>query len=279
MQSLVINGRRIAFQDTGTGPTVILAHCSSASHREWTHFISATQDRYRVLAPDLIGYGKSDRWPDGATLTPSDDPGVLLGLAELVDGPVHLAAHSYGAAVALEAALALGDRVQSLTLIEPVSFHLLKMSQHPEWNRVQTLAARVSEAIAAGMKEEAAAVFMTYWIGPEQWRLTPPDARRKIAETIGKVSAEFAMLSEMTRTTDEYGAITVPTRLIYGDQTTPAARALTDILLRAIEHATVNVVPGAGHMSPFTHAAEVSGLVVSHLDAVASPAYRTAAAQ
>jgi pimeloyl-ACP methyl ester carboxylesterase len=279
MQSLVINGRRIAFQDTGTGPTVILGHCSSASHREWTHLTGAIQDRYRVLNPDLIGYGKSDRWPDGATLTLSDDPGVLLGLAGLVDGPVHLAAHSYGAAVALEAALALGDRVQSLTLIEPVSFHLLKMSQHPEWNRIQSLAARVDEALAAGRKDEAAAVFMTYWIGPEQWRLTPPEARQKIAETIGKVAAEFAMLSGITRTPDEYAAITVPTRLIYGEKTTPAARAVTDILSRTMEHAAVNVVPGAGHMSPFTHAAEVSRLVASHLDAVASPAYRTASAQ
>ena len=272
MQSLVINGRRIAFQDTGTGPAVILAHCSSASHREWSHLIPAIQDRYRVLAPDLIGYGKSDRWPDGGTLTPSDDPGVLLGLADQVDGPVHLAAHSYGAAAALEAAVALGDRVQSLTLIEPVSFHLLKMSMHPEWHRVQSIAARVNRAVTASRKEQAAAIFMKYWIGPLRWWLTPRNARRKIAETIGKVAAEFAMLSGMTRTLDEYSAITAPTRLIYGEKTRPAARAVIDILSRAIEHADVRVVPRAGHMSPFTHAPVVSGLIASHLDAVASPA-------
>ena len=45
-----------------------------------------------------------------------------------------------------------------------------------------------------------------------------------------------------------------------------------DILLLAIEHATVNVIPEAGHMSPFTHAAAVSGLIASHLDAVSSTA-------
>ena len=271
MQSVVINGRKIAYQDTGTGPAVILAHCSSASHREWTHLTTAIQDRYRVLAPDLIGYGKSDRWPEGGMLTPADDPGVLLGLANQIDGPVHLAAHSYGAAAALEAALALGDRVQSLTLIEPVSFHLLKLGSHPEWNRVQSVAARVSEAVAAGRKEQAAAGFMKYWIGPLRWWLTPRKAREKIAETMGKVAAEFGMLSGMTRTPDQYGAITRPTRLIYGGKTRPAARAVIDILSRAITHAEVRVVPRAGHMSPFTHPAAISGLIASHLDAVHTP--------
>ena len=271
MQSLVINGRRIAFQDTGTGPAVILAHCSSASHREWHHLTTALQSRFRVLAPDLIGYGKSDRWRDGDTLSTSDDPGVLLALANQVDRPVHLAAHSYGAAAALEAALTLGNRLQSLTLIEPVSFHLLKLSSHPEWNRIQSVAARVNRAVVAGRKEQAAAGFMKYWIGPLRWWLTPRKAQQKIAETMGKVAAEFAMLSGITRTADEYRAITAPTRLIYGEKTRPAARAVIEILSRAISQADVRVVPGAGHMSPFTHTAAVSGLITSHLDAVHAP--------
>jgi pimeloyl-ACP methyl ester carboxylesterase len=80
----------------------------------------------RVLAPDLIGYGQSGRWPEGRVYEADADIRVIMELAGRAGGPVHLVGHSYGAAMALEAARLLGSgRVRGMTLIEPVAFHLL----------------------------------------------------------------------------------------------------------------------------------------------------------
>src|SRR6185503_13326595 len=70
LRSLTVDGRRIAYQDTGSGPVVILAHCSGGSHREWASLVPELSTRYRVIVPDLLGYGASEPWPANAPLNP-----------------------------------------------------------------------------------------------------------------------------------------------------------------------------------------------------------------
>jgi pimeloyl-ACP methyl ester carboxylesterase len=130
LETLTVDGRAFAYQDVGAGPTVILAHGSGASHREWAPVIAALRDRYRVLTPNLLGYGRSEVWPGNARFHPWSDLGALIALALRANEPVHLVGHSYGGALALEAARTLGTRVCSLTLIEPVAFHLLRLTSN-----------------------------------------------------------------------------------------------------------------------------------------------------
>ena len=264
METITVDGRRIAYTDVGQGPAVILAHCSSGSNRMWGSAIDALRDRYRVLAPDLIGYGKSEPWPDGARLDPAAEPAVLLRLAELAGGQVHLVGHSYGGAITLEAARALGNRVQSLTLIEPVSFHLL--AGHPRSAEVQRLGSRVVAAMAAGRRSRAAGVYMSYWIGTLKWLMMPRKARRAIEATVGKVAAEFAMLGTMTHRLADYAGVTAPVRLIVGERSPNGAKAVVEVLDRGLSRAHVRVVTGAGHMSPITHRDEVAQLIARHID-------------
>src|SRR5690348_13112610 len=136
---LVVDGRAIMYQDVGVGPAVILAHGSGGAHDSWAPLAAALSNRYRVITPRLLGYGwREARMPD-LRLHPWSDCAVLLALAEHVGDSVHIVGHSYGATVALEAARSLGQRTRSLTLIEPIAFHLFRLaSQVHEWREIPT---------------------------------------------------------------------------------------------------------------------------------------------
>ena len=132
-ETLIVGGRALTYQDIGVGPTIILAHGSGSSRRQWAPVVAALRNRYRVLTPHLLGYGRSEPAPH-QPFHPWSDLGALVALAECVGEAVHLVGHSYGGALALEAARTLISRVESLTLIDPVAFHLMRlhMSAHPE---------------------------------------------------------------------------------------------------------------------------------------------------
>jgi len=266
MKQLAVDGVEIAYLDEGKGPIVIAGHCSSASHKEWLPLIRELKSDWRVLAPDFIGYGQSQPWPATKPFSTEADVAVLLAVAKKARGPLHLLGHSYGAALALEAARTLGARVKSLTLIEPVSFHLLRLEGRPEWAEVEALGRAVLGAVAKGDDREAAKAFMTYWLGRTRWWVSPERFKAAIAATIPKVALEFSFVIDPKATLQDYAEITAPVLLIAGSKTRAPARAVTDLLAGALPNAKLSVLQGAGHMSPFTHPAELNRLIVENLN-------------
>ena len=265
MKQLTVNGVEIAYLDAGKGPVVILGHCSSASHKEWLPLIEKLRADWRVLAPDFIGYGQSEPWPATERFSTDADVQVLLSLAKKVKGKLHLVGHSYGAALALEAARSLGTRVKCLVLVEPVSFHLLRQAQRPEWTEVEKLGRSVLGAVAKGDDRDAAKAFMTYWLGRLRWWLSPEKFKAAIAATIPKVALEFGIIVEAPTKLTDYGEIAAPTLLIAGSRTRAPTRAVIDLLAAALPNAKLEILKGAGHMSPFTHPAELNRLILDFL--------------
>jgi pimeloyl-ACP methyl ester carboxylesterase len=268
VKHLKVDGVEIAYLDEGKGPCVIVGHCSSASHKEWLPLIETLKEDWRVLAPDFIGYGQSDPWPVDKPFSIKADVNVILGLAKKTKSPLHLVGHSYGAALALEAARKLGSRVKSLALVEPVAFHLLRIERRPEWKDVERLGVSVLEPVAKGDDRTAAAAFMSYWLGRWRWWLSPDRFKTAIAATIPKVALEFSIAIDAQTTVKDYAEITAPTLLIAGSKTRAPTRAVVDLLAGAMPNAKVEILKGAGHMSPFTHPAELNRLILDHLAAV-----------
>ncbi|HKW46049.1 MAG TPA: alpha/beta hydrolase [Gemmatimonadaceae bacterium] len=269
LETLIVDGRLIAYQDVGCGPTIILAHCSGASHRVWAPFVDAFRGRYRVIAPDLVGYGHSEKWPINARLHPWSDLSALVALAERSSAPVHLVGHSYGGTVALEAARVLGARVKSVTLIEPIAFHLLRLTgRMQEWQELSDVGREMMEALRLRREHGAAGVYMKYWVGRLRWWSMSPKARRRVLLTVGKVGAEFELVSGLSTTAGDYRTLNAPTRLVVGERTRKPARAIVDELLDLLPDSHLKVIANAGHMSPLTHAHSVATLVSQHVEQV-----------
>ncbi len=268
LKCLEVHGFDAVYRHSGAGAPVIVAHCSSASHKALKPIIKQLERDYEVIAPDLIGYGQSDRWPEDRACDPHVEVGLLMALQEHVGRPVHLVGHSYGAMLSLEAARLLGPRVASLTLIEPVSFHLLRPGgQKIPLVQIVRVARGVLEAMDAGQPKQAAAIYMGFWMGRWRWWLAPARLKRGVLETIDKVAKEFALIESMEADLDDYRAIQAPTRLIMGGRTRAPARAVIDVLIQTLPDAHLRTIPRAGHMSPLTHPNAIGPLIREHLAA------------
>lgn len=267
MKRLKSEGVEVAYLDKGKGPAVIIGHCSSASHKEWLPLIEKLVPDWHVFAPDFIGYGQSEAWPEDKVFSGQADVNVLLQLAKKVKRPVHMVGHSYGAALALVAARELGPKVQSLVLVEPVAFNLLHVERRPEWSEVEQLGVAVLTAVERGDDRSAAAAFMRYWLGRFRWWLSPERFKEAITATIRKVALEFMIAIDAQTRLSDYREVAAPTLLIVGSKTRPPARAVVDMLSTTLPNATVEVLKGAGHMSPFTHPSELNRLILDYLAA------------
>ena len=274
MKSITVNDLTVAYLDERpqNAETVILAHCSNASSKEWASLIPLLVDEgYRVLAADFCGYGRSEPWPDNRPFEANADVNILLALVDLAQGPVHFVGHSHGGAVALEAARQLGNVVQSLTLVEPTVFQLLHETAHRQWPVVSKMAHKVQDAVDRGAHRSAAYIFTSFWIGRWNWFLLPLRHKRAIAKTMKKVVLDFEIVDLAHRTPEYYASIKVPVQLIMGSRTRAPAKAVGQILLGVLPEVKLISIK-AGHMSPFTHKDQINELVLGHLKMVSRTA-------
>jgi pimeloyl-ACP methyl ester carboxylesterase len=139
------------YADTGSGPAVVLVHSSASGHRQWQRLVETLQSRYRVIAVNLFGYGKTNPWPGTRPLIAADQAELVAAAAKLVGEPVALIGHSLGGAVALEAAVKLSDRVRVLIAFEPILFgHLKVYGPASAYDEIAGVARRYNELARIG---------------------------------------------------------------------------------------------------------------------------------
>jgi pimeloyl-ACP methyl ester carboxylesterase len=108
------------------GPPVLLIHGNCSSADFWTPLIRHLPDHWRIVAPDLRGYGKTTAAPVNARKGLGDFTSDVLAL--LTNPEVYaegarpvVAAHSMGGGVAMNLAIAAPSRVSALVLESPLS--------------------------------------------------------------------------------------------------------------------------------------------------------------
>jgi pimeloyl-ACP methyl ester carboxylesterase len=267
MNSIRVGDLPIRYIDEGDGPPVILVHCSSGSHRMWRPLIDSLKGSYRVLAPDLIGYGRTCGWPAGRPYDVQTEAQILMLLASVAGEPAHFVGHSYGGALSLEAVRLLQGRARGMTLIEPVALHILRLAgKDEEWRAVENLIKTVLGAIARGDRGAAAAAYMAFWMGKLQWWLSSAQFKQNVMATMDKVALEFlAARWPSAPPIDVYASLEVPTLLIHGSKTRQAALAITQVLADLLPDVRGASVEGAGHLSPSSHAETVNRLIREHI--------------
>jgi pimeloyl-ACP methyl ester carboxylesterase len=168
IQSLKIevNGQHVHYLKAGNGPCVILIHGGASDSRDWLNTMSALQNRFTFYAPDLIGFGQSERRENGYYLCDFAD--FLLEFIDILklEKPA-LAGHSLGGRICLDVALARPETIGKLVLIDASGlgnvtwygtimysfFHLLREAMR-KWQPYPRFLAKKGKRFDAPYKEE-----------------------------------------------------------------------------------------------------------------------------
>lgn len=112
-----VGGLDIHYKCLGEGAPVILLHGAGSDWREWRANLPFLARHFRVLAPDLPGFGLSD--PPGLPLTPGRGGAFLKDFMGTLGIPdAHIVGHSLGGALALALALDFPEKVRRVVIID-----------------------------------------------------------------------------------------------------------------------------------------------------------------
>lgn len=103
------------YLDEGSGPPILLVHGTPSWSFEWRAQVRDLATSHRVIAPDHLGFGLSDKPRDASVLRPEDHARRLLALVDALDlRDLTLVVHDFGGPIGLPVALERGDRVRAV---------------------------------------------------------------------------------------------------------------------------------------------------------------------
>ena len=248
--------------------TVIALHCSLGSGRQWARLAESLGDGYRVIAPDISGYGRHVARPIRPT-TLADEAALLGEQLKGADGPIHLVGHSYGAAVAFRMATTepWAGRIRSLTLIEPVLPTLLR--DEPADRRLhdvfEEMGRRIYFDLWNGNYMEALDRFLAFWSGSAPPETLPAEARLRMIDHVEKVAFDFVAILGEDNVAEAAARLRVPTLLVSGGLSPYMTQRIVGRLAALIPGAGTKHLPSAGHMLPISHAGIINPDIVSHI--------------
>jgi pimeloyl-ACP methyl ester carboxylesterase len=269
MPTIDVRGTAVEFVEQGRGEPVLLLHSSGGSSGQWRALIDRLAGRYRVMAPDFYGYGATGSWPGHAAFTLKDEAEIVVALLRRAGEPAHLVGHSYGGAVALHVARERTGWLRSVSLIEPVAFHLLRDGTGPDAQGVAEITAvaeGVGRALASGDYLAGFGRFIDYWSGTGAWDSIPVSKHAPLAARLPKVALDFhATFNEPARL-EHFRALALPALVVRGACSPLPTRRICERLAAVLPQVQARVVEGAGHMCPVTHRDHVNALIVARLE-------------
>ena len=150
---LMVGGHRLAYLDQGSGPAVLLIHGIPTSSLLWRHVIPTLARTHRVIAPDMLNYGLSDK-PVHADVSIAAQSRLMIKVLDALGiARADVVAHDIGGGVAQLMAVHQPQRIRKLVLSNAVCFDSWPI---PEFKPLQEVGAESMmslEAFVAMMRE------------------------------------------------------------------------------------------------------------------------------
>jgi len=262
MGKATVNGVELNYADKGHGEPIILIHGHPFDHTMWDPQISAFSNNYRVIAPDLRGYGKSNL-PDPANTTFEDYATDVLKLADhLGTGKFHLGGLSMGGQIIMEIYRQAPSRVKSLILADTFA----SLDTPEAKNARNEGAMRLEKEGMNGYADEV----IHKMIKSDHVASMPEVSGHvlKMMKATSPVAAATAMRSRSRRIdylNEVLPKVNIPTLIIVGrqDEFTPVPKA--EEMEQKLQNCKLVIIEDAGHMPNLEHPDEFNQVVLDFL--------------
>jgi pimeloyl-ACP methyl ester carboxylesterase len=257
------DGKRISYltaegSRAGNHPAVLLLHGTGVSARSWTLQLQILGHALRVLAIDLPGHGESDPIDDVTLEAYADSAHSLLDA--LGTGPVFVAGHSLGGAVAQVLAARHPEAVRGLALLSTCV--KLPETDGCMQRLYRYLPAPIRKVLFLWMANKIlfapSASRQAVLLGMEEIIACRPET------TMKDVAAAQVMDLEETA-----AKLRIPTLILCGDRDKVTPLALSDRLNGLIPGSRLLIVKGAGHMLPLEAPGQVNQELLDFVNSVA----------
>lgn len=233
-QEWIVNGVPTRVLSAGEGPAIIFIHGTGGSGKVWFNQMRRFEPQFRVIAPDLPGYGRTPL-PD-VIRSIDDYPAFVLALMDALGlAKAVLVGNSMGGRVSLQLALDHAERVSGLVLLNSSG---LKLPGIPTVNVREMAPEEFASRLFYRTPEHAssrAALAERFVDTPEQQqarqtmlRLTAGPLRQDMQDRLSQVQA--------------------PTLVIWGEGDRIIPQAYGEALASGIPNAKLVVIPRAGHV-------------------------------
>ena len=263
MPSLDRNGFRIHYEDVGSGPTVVLGHSFLCSGEMWGPQVGPLSDGFRVINIDQRGHGRS------GSLTDSFDLYDMVGdvVAVLDDVGVDRAVWaglSIGGMVAMRAAITVPDRVAGIILVDAhagpeTAYKKLKY-------RAMGLGVRV-----IGVRPFLPAISKLMF-GKTTRKRNPElvtDWKDRFAGTdVPSMLLGLGALVRRDSVVERLRSVETPSLVIVGDEDSSLPPPLSREITNALPNASLEIIPGSGHLSALEQPDAVTNAMLAFLDSL-----------
>lgn len=233
------DGTSIAYWSTGGGPSLVLVHGTSTDHTSFRFLTPLLEDHFTVNIVDRRGRGESGDSEEYSIEREFDD---IAAVVNSIEGSVSLFGHSFGASVALGAALRI-DRLHKLILYEPSAG--VKSFSEENLSKLENL-------LEQGEREELLNTFYREIASMSQGELKQLkdsqlwSMRLKLAHTIPR---ELRSEESWTFVPEQFKEFFIPTLLLLGEKSPKWAHEATNIVKEYLPNSQKHILMGQGHLA------------------------------
>lgn len=264
---VTIGGRPRRYLEAGAGWPVVLLHAFPLNADMWRPQLDRVPEGWRLIAPDLRGFGPDTNLAGGARAPTMDeiaeDVGVLLD--ELRIDPAVIGGLSMGGYVAFALFRMAPERFSGMILSDTKP-----QADTPEGRQRRR---QMIEVARAGGALAVANQMLPTLLGETTMR-TRPEVQSQVrgmiqSASVAAISDALEAMMERPDSTRDLARISCPVLVLAGDEDmlTPVAHA--EAMQQRITRCRLVVLPGAGHLSnletPDTFSQAVSDFLVSHI--------------
>ena len=261
-KEVTVDAHRIHYLDGGKGETLVLLHGIFAEKDHWVDFARPLTGRYRVLVPDLPGFGESSRLDSHSYSYDAQTERLKALLDTLGVARAHLAGNSMGGTLAALFAMRYPERVASVALIGAP--HGIRSPKASDMDK--QIDAGKSPLVARDAGEFQAMLSLVFADRPFlPYPILHAAEENAVRNADSNLRLWHAQLKDRFLLDGRIGGLGARTLVLWGSGDKVFDASGAEVLKERLKNAEVHVLPGIGHLPMMEAPKETAGMVARFL--------------